>query len=137
MNPSFVCFSPTNWRQIAVAYKKEINLWSLDVCDLKRVKAIKKRFLLPPTEHNTQEEVVGPEFKDEYKLPNNAIAGLDDDYSDLVDEILDKRERHSFRTMSWSNVDEFLVSSDSNYIFKVNQIKFNFMFVFLSNLFYF
>jgi hypothetical protein len=121
MNPSYICFSPTNWRQIAVAYQKEIVLWNLDICDMKRVKSIKKRYLLPPTEHNVEEEVVGPEFKDEYKLPNTAIAAVDDDYSDLVDEIMDKRERHSFRTMAWSNVDEFLVSSDQNYIFKVNR----------------
>lgn len=119
MYPEYVCFSPTNWRHITVAYNNEINLWHLEQFNQDRVKITSTRFILPPTDTNTIETVVGSDFKDEFNYPNSTITNLDEDFSTTIDEILDKRRRHVFKSMCWSSIDEILISTLENYIFKV------------------
>jgi hypothetical protein len=119
MSPEYVCFSPVNWRHITVAYKNEINIWNIELCDSKDTKTTKTRFIMPITDGNVEEQVVASEFKDEFKYPFKAIAGLDEDYGEVINEVLDKRERHQFKSLCWSNFDEIMFTTKENYIFRV------------------
>ena len=125
MQPEHICFSPTNWRHITVAYKSEINVWNLELCEPKRMKAVKKRIRLPLSDQNIGKELsaVGPgiqELKDEFQYSFNAISGLNENvYGSILEDILDKRPRHTFKSLCWSSVDEIMISSNENYIFKV------------------
>ena len=47
---------------------------------------------------------------------------MDDETGKIIDEILDKRERHSFKSLCWINGEEMVVTTKNNYIFKVNFI---------------
>lgn len=120
MYPDFVCFSPTNWRNLTIAYKTEINVWKLEQFDNHRFKTNNTRLLLPLTDDQVMEEEIGSGFIDEFTYPKNSIANLPENYEHLVDEILDQRKRHFLRAICWSNIDEFLISTSENYIFKVN-----------------
>lgn len=117
--PSCMYFCPINWRRLIVAYKSEINIWNLEQFDNDRIKSTKKRFILPPTDRNVEEEQVGAQFKEEFSYNNLAITGLDENLNDRIEEILDKRERHAFGSLCWVNFDEILVSTRENHIFKV------------------
>lgn len=119
MYPDFVCFSPINWRNLIIAYKTEINVWKLEQFDQNRFKTNKTRFLLPVNDEQTPEEIVGSEFMDEFSYPKNSIADLPQNQEYLIDEILDKRKRHFLRSICWSNINEFLISTNENFIFKV------------------
>ena len=120
LQPECVQFSPLNWRNIVVAYKQEITVWSLEIFDNKRVKTNSKRFQLPPTNDNIPEQVVGTEFKEEFKYPYSAIAYLKEPYASTIDEVLDRRQRHSFKSLVWLSGGEILVCTNENLIFKVN-----------------
>ena len=121
MQPKCVCFSPTNWRYVTVAYEQEVNIWNLELFDDKRVKTTHKRFLLPPSDDNTPDLMVDPDFKSEFQYPYSAIASLEETYAEVIDEVLDKRKRHAYRSLVWSNTDDILVSTNENYIFKVRR----------------
>ncbi|CAF0746511.1 unnamed protein product [Brachionus calyciflorus] len=122
MYPEFVTFSPTNWRHLTVAYKTEINIWKLEQFDSEKFKTNNTRFLLPISDNQVEEQVVGPEFKNEFDYPNNAITNLDEKNAHLIDEILDPRKRHTLKSICWSNIDEILVSTNENYIFKYSLV---------------
>ena len=120
MQPEHICFSPLNWRHITVSYKSEINIWHLEQCDNKRFKTSKTRFILPAIKDESQ-IMIFPEFKDEFSYPLNSITNLDEELGTRVEEILDKRERHIFKTLCWSSSgDEILFVTASSYIFRVN-----------------
>lgn len=119
MYPDFVCFSPTNWRNLTIAYKTEINVWKLEQFNNHRFKANSSRFIMPLSDNQVPQETFNLEFNDEFSYPKNAIANLNENYEHLVDEILDKRKRHLLKAICWSNADEILISTNENYIFKV------------------
>ena len=118
MYPDCIKFSALNWRYITVAYKQELRIWNLELFDNKKVKITNKRFLLPPTNDNQSEMMVGVEFKDEFNYPNSAIASLDEDHASVIDEVLDKRKRHTFKTLLWISNSEILVCTNENFLFK-------------------
>ena len=118
MQPECIKFSPLNWRQITVAYKQELHVWNLELFDNKKVKSTSKRFLLPPTNDNISELVVGAEFNEEFTYPYSAIASLDENHASVIDEVLDKRRRHTFKTLLWINNAEILVCTNENFLFK-------------------
>lgn len=119
MYPDFVCFSPTNWRNLIIAYKSEINVWKLEQFDNNRFKTNKSRYLLPLKDNQTPEEVISFEFIDEFSYSKNSIADLSQKQEYLIDEILDKRKRHFLKSICWLNLNEFLISTNENFIFKV------------------
>lgn len=123
MNPEYIGFSPFNWRHITVAYKNEVNIWLLEQFNDDRVKTTNLRFILPPVEENSKEIALASDFKDEFSYPLNTITNLEDNYAVIVEETLEKRPRHLFKTLCWSNTDEILVSSDQNCIFKVRLLR--------------
>ena len=45
---------------------------------------------------------------------------LYDETVKIIDEIFDKRERHSFKSLCWINGEEMIIANKKNYIFKVN-----------------
>jgi hypothetical protein len=125
MSPEKVCFSPTNWRNICIAYKTEIYIWNLEVCEPQRIKTNKRRFRMPlsnrksPTDLYLKDSAL-TRLKDEFDYSFNVISGLNEEtHGTILDEILDSRPRHSFKALCWSNVDEILISTNENYIFKV------------------
>jgi len=118
--PEFVCFSPTNWRHVTVAYKHEINIWNLEQFDSKKSKITKRKVLMPSLESSSEELVVGAEFPDYIKYPTNIIAEASEEYAERIDEMLIKSERHQFKALCWSNQDEIFIASDKSYLFKVN-----------------
>jgi hypothetical protein len=120
MNPELVCFCPTNWRKICVAYGGEVNVWSLEQFDNDRVKSTSSRFVLPTTDRDEPDARVAPQFKDEFACNNLAITNLDETYANAIEQVIDKRERHLFGAICWINADEFIVSTKANYIFKVD-----------------
>lgn len=123
MYPEHVCFSPTNWRNISVAYKNEIHLWNLEICDPQRVKTNKTRFRMPLSNKGSGsaiKESALSRLKDEFEYSSNVISGLSDETNGtILDEILDNSPRHLFKSLCWSNVDEILIATNENYIFKV------------------
>ena len=118
MHPECIKFSPLNWRHVIVAYKQELRIWNLELFDSKKVKSTSKRFLFPPTNDNISEMVVGAEFNEEFTYPYSAIASLDEDHATVIDEVLDKRKRHTFKSLLWISNSEILVCTNDNFIFK-------------------
>ena len=130
MYPEHVCFSPTNWRNISVAYKNEIHLWNLEICDPQRVKTNKTRLRMPLSNKGNEsasKESALSRLKDEFVQSSNVISGLSDETNGaILDEILDNSPRHFYKSHCWSNVDEILISTNENYIFKVELFEENF-----------
>lgn len=127
--PEFVCFSPTNWRHVTVAYKNEIHIWSLEQFDSKKSKMAKRKVLMPSLESSSVELVVGAEFPDYIKYPTNIIAEASEEYAEKIDEVLVKNERHQFKALCWSNEDEIFIASDKCHLFKVNSNYFPIIFL--------
>ena len=101
-----------------VAYKTELNVWSLEICDTKSLKKTKAFLSLPPIEDTIGIKV--SEFKDEFVYPIKAITDLDGELSQVVERTLDTRKRHVFRALTWTNnPDEIVVVASDNFIFKV------------------
>lgn len=119
--PEDLSFCPTNWRRLTVAYKSELNVWNLDQFDSDRIKSFNQRFVFPVTDDSVDEEQVAPEFKEEFESSKLAITGLNEAYKENIEDILDKRKRHQFSCLCWLSNDEVLVSTQANYIFRVNQ----------------
>jgi hypothetical protein len=122
MQPECIKFSPLNWRQITVAYKQELHVWNLELFDNKKVRSTSKRFLFPPTNDNIPELVVGAEFNEEFTYPYSAIASLDENHATVIDEVLDKRRRHTFKSLLWINNAEILVCTNENFLFKYSLV---------------
>jgi hypothetical protein len=118
--PDFVCFSPTNWRHVAVAYKKEIHIWNLEQFNSKKSKTSKRKVLMPLLESSFEKQVVGAEFSDYIKYPTNIIAEASEEYAEKIEEMLTKSERHQFKALCWSNDDEIFIASDKSHLFKVS-----------------
>ena len=115
-----------NWRHISVAYKNEIHFWNLEIFEPKRVKTTKTRLRLPlssfqKTVDRSIADATVSNLKDEFEYSFNVISGLNEEkYGTILEEILDNRPRHLFKSLCWSNSDEILISTNENYIFKVN-----------------
>ena len=122
MQPECIKFSPLNWRQITVAYKQELHVWNLELFDNKKVRSTSKRFLFPPTNDNISELVVGAEFNAEFTYPYSAIASLDENHANMIDEVLDKRRRHTFKSLLWINNAEILVCTNENFLYKYSLV---------------
>lgn len=117
--PEKISFSPINWRQIAVAYEHEVTVFNIEQFNKERIKTTKSRFYLPTFE-NEPEKKIFSEFKDEFTYPVNAITNLDEEKGEVIDLILDKRERHKFSALTWTtDACEIIIVSKSNCIFKV------------------
>ena len=116
--PESISFSPLNWRNICVAYEKEINVYKIEQCDTKKIKTLHNRFVLPLL-NDQQENIIFADFKDEFKYPTNSITVLNDGYGEIIDELLDKRERHVFSAICWTNTEEILIATKKNFILKV------------------
>jgi len=118
--PGRISFSPINWRVICVAYRTELDVWSLEICDTQRFKKTKQRVHLPPVSE-VEEKNHFSEFKDEFACPVNAITNLEGEMAEAVNQMLDTRVRHEMRTLTWTNnPDELVIVAKDNFIFKVD-----------------
>ena len=113
--PLGVSFSPLNWRHICVAYQNELNVWNIEQCNSKLLKTSKTRFAMPVTREQTEEASLA--IKDEFKYPTNAIAALNSNNADILEEVLDKRVKHKYKCHCWTNNSEILVGTEENDIY--------------------
>ena len=118
--PNFVCFSPTNWRNVTVAYDYEINIWLLEQCE-SISKVAKTRFLLPRydlVDNQIVDKVYIETLRVDENYPNTTIARIDERFEDVIDESLDKSLKQKFNTLCWNSSDEIYFSTDLNFIYK-------------------
>jgi WD40 repeat protein len=113
-----ICFSPTNWRFISVAYKNEINIWNIQECNKNHTKIIKRRFLLPELNKNGIESTEY-HVENEYSYPNGAITCLDEEHEEIIEEILERKIRCRFKSLCWTNNEEIFIATKENYLLKV------------------
>jgi hypothetical protein len=117
--PEQISFSPINWRNLCVAYKNELYVWTIDQFSDLEVLTRKSRFYLPSMSNESVKGIFS-DFKDEFSYSINAITNLDDDKGQLIEHLLDEREKHNFQTLCWTNeADEMLIVTENNHIFKV------------------
>jgi hypothetical protein len=127
LNPTFVCMSPTNWRNIIVAYETEFFFWKIEQCD-DVFKASKTCFQLPRYSENSLslvhsknsvKSLQGNTEPLEEFYPDSAIAAIPDYIEGKLSEFLDKREKQKFQCLCWTNSDDILLITQHNCIYKV------------------
>ena len=88
MYPEHVCFSPTNWRNISVAYKNEIHLWNLEICDPQRVKTNKTRLRMPLSNKGSEsaiKESALSRLKDEFELGHGHAMAIFETFKGITE----------------------------------------------------
>ncbi len=117
--PSKISFSPINWRIICIAYKTDIDICSLELCNTQRFKNTKQRLRLPHIDKGNDNNHFS-DIEDEFTYPTNAIAGLEGLMAMNVDQMLETEVRHEIQTLTWTNnPNELFVVAKNNFIFKV------------------
>lgn len=120
--PLNVCFSPTNWRHISVAYENHVEIWKIEQCD-EEIKKSKTNFNLPPVisgeviEANNEIDFNGNQTGKE-PYPNSVIAGVDEKLEDDLDELLDKNEKQKFQSSCWGIDDDVYVATNLNHVYR-------------------
>lgn len=117
--PKHMSFSPVNWRNVAIAYENEIKFHTIEQFDQQTVKTMPSRIAMPKLE-DSQDDGILADFTDEFDYPTNAITNVDDESGEVIDEILDRRKGHSLKCLCWISVDEILIATKHNSIFRVN-----------------
>ncbi len=122
-----MCISPTNWRNIVVAYENELNFFKIEQCD-DVFKTTKTVYPLPPHSENSL-SIVGSKHLAKHAhgstepleefYPDSVIAAIPDYLEDQLSGFLDKREKQKFQCMCWNSSDEIYVATQKNCIYKV------------------